>query len=210
VKGTAIRAARTYPGDDEVERPFWQRNPFSYAGPRRKISQVENGNNGETLKTLNSNKKGSTAIDASGVDGEGPTQRIPEVEKVDDTQDTTNSSQNAEPNENDEDWEDADGKRKGETGWQSFKRRMFVENQIPAGQQIRTVLFPHWYTINWLLICSPVGIGLHFVKGINPLAPFLVNFIAIIPLAGMLSNATEELALRVGEVLGGLLNASFG
>lgn len=38
----------------------------------------------------------------------------------------------------------------------------------------------------------------------------MVNFIAIIPLAGMLSYATEEIALRTGEVLGGLLNASFG
>lgn len=39
---------------------------------------------------------------------------------------------------------------------------------------------------------------------------FVVNFIAIIPLAGMLSYATEEIALRTGEVMGGLLNASFG
>lgn len=39
---------------------------------------------------------------------------------------------------------------------------------------------------------------------------FVVNFIAIIPLAGTLSYATEEIALRTGEVLGGLLNATFG
>lgn len=38
----------------------------------------------------------------------------------------------------------------------------------------------------------------------------MVNFIAIIPLAGTLSYATEEIALRTGEVLGGLLNATFG
>ena len=42
------------------------------------------------------------------------------------------------------------------------------------------------------------------------MAVFIVNFIAIIPLAGLLSYATEEIALRVGETLGGLLNASFG
>ena len=40
--------------------------------------------------------------------------------------------------------------------------------------------------------------------------PSQVNFLAIIPLAGTLSYATEELAMRVGETLGGLLNASFG
>jgi len=59
-------------------------------------------------------------------------------------------------------------------------------------------------------VCVPIGIALHFVKGISPVAVFVVNFIAIIPLAGLLSYATEELALRVGETLGGLLNASFG
>lgn len=54
-----------------------------------------------------------------------------------------------------------------------------------------------------------MGIALHFAK-VNPVAVFTVNFIAIIPLAGMLSYATEEIALRTGEVIGGLLNASFG
>ena len=38
----------------------------------------------------------------------------------------------------------------------------------------------------------------------------MVNFIAIIPLAGMLSYATEEIAYRTSETIGGLLNASFG
>lgn len=37
-----------------------------------------------------------------------------------------------------------------------------------------------------------------------------VNFLAIIPLAAILSMATEEIALRVGPTIGGLLNASFG
>jgi Ca2+:H+ antiporter len=64
--------------------------------------------------------------------------------------------------------------------------------------------------MNWLLFAAPVGIGIHFIKGINPLAVFIVNFIAIIPLAGILSFATEEIAMRVGETLGGLLNATFG
>ena len=89
------------------------------------------------------------------------------------------------------------------------RRAKLFESNIPAMQQFKTVLFPHWYTINWLLIAAPVGIGLNYAK-VNPLAIFVVNFIAIIPLAGMLSFATEEIALRVGEVLGGLLNASFG
>jgi Ca2+:H+ antiporter len=84
-----------------------------------------------------------------------------------------------------------------------------MKEPIPAMQQIRTVLFPQWLTINWLLLAAPVGIGLHFTK-VDPLIIFIVNFIAIVPLAGILSFATEEIAIRVGEVLGGLLNASFG
>ena len=45
---------------------------------------------------------------------------------------------------------------------------------------------------------------------ITPVGIFVINFIAIIPLAALLSYATEEIALRVGETLGGLLNATFG
>jgi Ca2+:H+ antiporter len=92
------------------------------------------------------------------------------------------------------------------------KKREHVERmkrKIPAMQQVKTVLFPQWLTINWLLFMAPIGIGLNYA-GVEPLAIFVVNFIAIIPLAGILSFATEEIALRVGEVLGGLLNASFG
>ncbi|TKA47004.1 hypothetical protein B0A49_12827 [Cryomyces minteri] len=60
-----------------------------------------------------------------------------------------------------------------------------------------------------LTLMVPVGIALNYT-GANPVAVFVVNFIAIIPLAAMLSYATEEIALRVGETLGGLLNATFG
>lgn len=79
----------------------------------------------------------------------------------------------------------------------------------PIMQQIKIVLVPKWITVNWLLLAAPVGIGLHFTS-VDPLIIFIVNFIAIIPLAGILSFATEEIAIYAGEVLGGLLNASFG
>jgi Ca2+:H+ antiporter len=60
-----------------------------------------------------------------------------------------------------------------------------------------------------LLIAAPVGVAIHFVN-VSPVAVFVVNFIAIIPLAALLSYATEEIAIRVGETLRGLLNATFG
>ena len=45
---------------------------------------------------------------------------------------------------------------------------------------------------------------------INGIVIFVVNFIAIVPLAAILSHATKEIALRVGKTLSGLLNATFG
>ena len=74
--------------------------------------------------------------------------------------------------------------------------------------QIRATIFNSW--INILIIAAPVGIALNYVKSVSPVVVFVVNFIAIIPLAAMLSYATEEIALRTGETIGGLLNATFG
>lgn len=36
------------------------------------------------------------------------------------------------------------------------------------------------------------------------------NFVAIVPLAALLSFATEELSAKLGETIGGLMNATFG
>lgn len=41
-------------------------------------------------------------------------------------------------------------------------------------------------------------------------AVFTINFFAIIPLAAVLSFATEEISMKLGDTLGGLLNATFG
>ncbi|GJD00705.1 calcium/proton exchanger [Colletotrichum higginsianum] len=76
-----------------------------------------------------------------------------------------------------------------------------------ANQLQRTLLSSY---INILILAAPVGIAISYVGSINKIAVFVVNFIAIIPLAAMLGFATEEIALRTGETLGGLLNATFG
>lgn len=72
---------------------------------------------------------------------------------------------------------------------------------------IHAIFFENY--VNVLLIFVPLGI-LAELLGWSPVARFTLNFFAIIPLASLLSFATEELALQVGESLGGLLNASFG
>lgn len=62
---------------------------------------------------------------------------------------------------------------------------------------------------NVLLPIVPVALVFGFLD-INPVAVFVLNFLAIVPLASVLSDATEELAEHVGHTLGGLLNATFG
>ena len=92
------------------------------------------------------------------------------------------------------------------------ENRMFKSIQpkepFTFANQLRRTLLNSW--INVLLFAAPVGIALNFVPNLNKVIVFVVNFIAIIPLAAMLSFATEEIALRTGETLGGLLNATFG
>ena len=66
-------------------------------------------------------------------------------------------------------------------------------------------------SLNWLLNFVPTAILLRFWPGgTNPTALFVCSALAIIPVAGWIGRATEALAARVGEGLGGLLNATFG
>ena len=44
----------------------------------------------------------------------------------------------------------------------------------------------------------------------SPAHPTLQNFLALIPLALFLGEVTEDLAVRFGDIIGGLLNATFG
>jgi len=64
--------------------------------------------------------------------------------------------------------------------------------------------------LNWLLLFVPVGLFLGFVWKPSPLIIFAVAALGIIPLAGVLGEATEDLASYLGQGLGGLLNATMG
>src|SRR6201997_4489776 len=66
-------------------------------------------------------------------------------------------------------------------------------------------------SLNWLLPFVPAAIALRYWPAIsNPTALFICSAIAIIPVAGWIGHATEQLAERMGEGVGGLLNATFG
>jgi Ca2+:H+ antiporter len=62
--------------------------------------------------------------------------------------------------------------------------------------------------LNLLLVFIPLGIiagHLEWSAGTT----FALNFLAIVPLAKLLGLATEDLALRVGQTVGGLLNGLY-
>ena len=63
--------------------------------------------------------------------------------------------------------------------------------------------------LNILLIAMPITLYANYAIH-NPVITFIASMIAIMPLAFLMGQATEEIALRTGESLGGLLNATFG
>ena len=64
--------------------------------------------------------------------------------------------------------------------------------------------------MNWLLAFVPIAIGLEILSPERYLLIFAASCLAILPLAGWMGRATEQLAERLGEGVGGLLNATFG
>jgi Ca2+:H+ antiporter len=60
-----------------------------------------------------------------------------------------------------------------------------------------------------LLIFGVLAVVADFL-GWNPLLVFIFSSLAMIPLAGLMGEATEALAVRTGPRLGGLLNATLG
>jgi Ca2+:H+ antiporter len=63
--------------------------------------------------------------------------------------------------------------------------------------------------LRWFMLFFPLAI-LAEVLHLGDLAVFITSALAIVPLAGLLGEATEALAEKTGPRLGGLLNASLG
>ncbi|KIW02384.1 calcium/proton exchanger, variant [Verruconis gallopava] len=88
------------------------------------------------------------------------------------------------------------------------------DNSSPWVKYPKHVAHLTWLTlvsnyVNVLLVFVPLGIVAGALNW-NPTAVFVLNFLAIVPLASLLSFATEELAVKLGETIGGLMNATFG
>jgi Ca2+:H+ antiporter len=67
---------------------------------------------------------------------------------------------------------------------------------------------PTWRRI--LLLAVPVSMVLGFVVHASPVLVFVTACLGVLPLAGLMGDATEHLAEKTGPTVGGLLNATFG
>ena len=61
--------------------------------------------------------------------------------------------------------------------------------------------------MRWLLLVVPLALGLRFFE-VDPLLIFATSLLAIVPLVELMGSATEQLAHRLGSVIGGLLNST--
>ncbi|KIO31158.1 hypothetical protein M407DRAFT_19786 [Tulasnella calospora MUT 4182] len=94
---------------------------------------------------------------------------------------------------------------------QTLNKLLEPERKLAPPPNLRVSLY-NIATYSWLnamLVFVPVAWGMHFSHQTDTVI-FVFSFLGIVPLAALLGFATEELALRVGQTLGGLLNATFG
>ena len=62
----------------------------------------------------------------------------------------------------------------------------------------------------WLLAVVPVLFASQALKPQAHTLLFVLSVLAIVPLAALLSRATESVAAKTGDTIGGLLNATLG
>lgn len=64
--------------------------------------------------------------------------------------------------------------------------------------------------MNWLLLFIPLTVALEHLGHVSAPVLFFMAAVAIVPIAAQIVSATEQLATRTGDAIGGLLNATFG
>jgi Ca2+:H+ antiporter len=62
----------------------------------------------------------------------------------------------------------------------------------------------------WLLVFVPVVLAVEHARPQAHTLLFVLSVLAIVPLAALLSHATESVAAKTGDAVGGLLNATLG
>src|SRR5690348_18500351 len=62
----------------------------------------------------------------------------------------------------------------------------------------------------WLLVFVPIALAAEKLNHEAHTLHFVLSVLAILPLAILLSHATESVAVKTGDSVGGLLNATLG
>jgi len=81
-----------------------------------------------------------------------------------------------------------------------------LPGEARAEEQKRRLLKP---SLNWLFVFIPITVLVEH-SGATPPVIFACAALAIVPIAGTIVRATEQIATRTGDAVGGLLNATFG
>ncbi|KAG1891480.1 Sodium/calcium exchanger protein-domain-containing protein [Suillus subluteus] len=81
------------------------------------------------------------------------------------------------------------------------------EDEPSWAESFNFFIFGTWFNI--LLVFIPLSFISHSMDWDAGLI-FLFSFLAIVPLAKLLGEATDQLSVKLGETMSGLLNASFG
>lgn len=110
----------------------------------------------------------------------------------------TKSEEDA-PTVNDEEQQNRNGDDEQKKPKKPLVRRV-VDN-------LKVIFLRSW--LNAFLIFVPAGIAVH-AAGVNQNVDFALNAIAVIPLAGLLTFATESIAHRTSPTIAALMNVSFG
>lgn len=66
------------------------------------------------------------------------------------------------------------------------------------------------FSVHWLLLFLPITVVLEHAGSVPPPMIFFCAALAIVPIAALIVQSTEQLATRTGDAVGGLLNATFG
>ena len=86
----------------------------------------------------------------------------------------------------------------------------YVRCKTPGGTAMPLLKAIRTMPLLWLLVLVPVVLVAESLRPDAHTLLFVLSVLAIVPLAALLSLATEQVAARTGDTIGGLLNATLG
>jgi Ca2+:H+ antiporter len=100
--------------------------------------------------------------------------------------------------------------RKGERA--AIDAGEYARSALPAGEGTSMQLLAaiRRTPLLWLLVFVPIVLAAERLRPDAHTALFLLSILAVVPLAALLSMATESVAAKTGDTIGGLLNATLG